>query len=420
MTMFASIRHQLQLSGGQFIQRSFFLAAGFAIARFFGLCNLLLLGHVLSAEAYGYVQYSLLLAGIIGIGTQPLLQHTLARLVSVHRHDIERLNRIVMTTLTITGLLSLLALVLSTLFFALSGSYNQGALFVFVGLTTYYAYYGIARGFEDSTRLSMVFIASNIVQFIGFVAVYFVLGVRDTLPALMIYGLSYVGPVLYLSLTTPTPLHFEPTSVRRDTAKEVLRFTLPLWGSHALFAFGAAGDVFLLTALAGEAAAGAFVFNRTLCIIFDFLPMAVGTIIMPRIAAAGGGVRRLTLLSVGAVLAASMCIATVFLVVYPWLLDTFFSPSYRLPLLTVLLMIISQTLYGIHGILCNVAIGKNQAGVELIGRLIILVLLYGGGTLLIPMFGVQGAALTNVIVAAVVVVTFPLVTKLHSRLTRQA
>jgi hypothetical protein len=86
----------------------------------------------------------------------------------------------------------------------------------------------------------------------------------------------------------------------------------------------------------------------------------------------------------------------------------------------VLLMIISQTLYGIHGILCNVAIGKNQAGVELIGRLIILVLLYSGGSLLIPMFGVQGAALTNVIVAAVVVVTFPLVTKLHSRLTRQA
>jgi len=416
--MLASIRQQLQHSGGQFIQRSFLLAVGFAIARFFGLFYSLLLGRVLSTEDYGYVQYSILLAGLIGIGTQPLLQHTLARMVSVYREDTNRLNGVITTTFALTAVVTLLSIVVTGVGFLVSGTFNAGALIVFLGVTIYYSFYGIARGFEDSNQLSLVFIASNVVQFIALLVVYFVIGTHDTLPALAIYGLSYVGPVLYLAWSTKTPIVLQPGLIRRDTASEIVRFSVPLWLSHALYAFGSAGDVFLLAALAGQTAAGAFVFNRTLCIVFDFLPSAIGTIIMPRVAA-GASPQRLTQLSIAAVIASSTALGVVFLALYPWVMPMFFSPSYQLPMMTMVLMIVAAALYGVHGILTNVAVGNNQASVEFASRTINLVLLYGLCYVLIPSYGVLGAAIANVMVAAVVVGTFPLLTMIHARIANR-
>lgn len=413
--MIASIRQRLQHSSGQFVKRSFILAVGFAIARGLGLMYSLLLGSVLSAEDYGYVQYSILVGGIIAIGTQPLLQHTLARFVSIHRNDPAQLERFVSTTLALTGALTLVSLAVSALVLTLSGDTNPGALLVFLGLTVYYAYYGVARGFEDSARLSLVFILSNFVQFIALLVVYFWLHSRESLPALAIYGLSYVGPVVFLSLTMRFPLRLARAALSGETAKTILRFTTPIWGSYGLYAVSAAIDIFLLTSMVGKAAAGAYAFNRTLCMMFEFFPTALATLIMPNVAARASGARRLTLQSILVVSGVSVVLAAVSLPLYPWAMSMFFSQDYQFPLLTFGIMIAAQTLWGIHGILSNVYVGRGQTLVEFASRVMILALLAGGCVLLIPSYGTHGAALANIIAAAITVATYPLLGRLLKR-----
>lgn len=410
--MIRKLNEQMQGAYGRFFKRSLLLAVGFAVARLFGLTFSLLLGRALPTEEYGFIQYSILLAGILSIGTQPFTQHTFARFVSIVRQDTQRLSQVVSTAAAMLGGIVLLTLIVITALAGLSSTFNVGAVLIFLCLMVYYAYYGLARGFEDSGRLSAVFIASNIVQFIAIFIAYSLLNTRQTLPALAIYGLSYLGPVLFLTFAYPLPIRFRREEVDRTTAKELFRFSVPVWLSHALFALTAAGDVFILISLAGSAAAGAFVFTRTLGLVFDFLPTSISTLIMPRVAASAASPRRMVLLSSTVILASSAVMGIVFLLVYPWFIQTFIQPDYLLPMPTVLVMILAQVAYGLHGVLTGVVMGQNRTIVELFSRVIMTVCLYVACYSLIPTFGIGGAALANLITAVVALLTYPLLISL--------
>jgi O-antigen/teichoic acid export membrane protein len=402
--MFVSLRNRLQSSTGRFFKSSILLAGGFAIARVLGLFFSLLLVRVLPAESYGAIQYSILLAGIIAIGTQPLMQHAAARFVSVSRADPERLNRVVSTSFWLLGIVTVLTLVVVACISLVTGVFDLGALIIFLGFTVYYGYYGLARGFEDSPRLSLLFIGSNLIQFVALLVVYYALASRATLPALLIYGGSYILAVAALLIVRPLPVRPRLALVDRAVGAEIARFSLPVWASHAMFALGAAGEVLVLTALVGEAAAGVFAFTRTLTMAFDFLPSAISTIIMPRVANATG--ERLTQISVGLVLLVNLGMGAVFLLLYPWFVTTFFDASYLLPVPQVLLMIVAQTLGGIHGILAGVVVGRNRPTVEFINRLLWVICLYASCYLLIPRLGIEGAILAGLLTVIVCIAAF--------------
>jgi O-antigen/teichoic acid export membrane protein len=202
-------------------------------------------------------------------------------------------------------------------------------------------------------------------------------------------------------------VRIRPALIDRGIAREVVRFSIPVWFSHALYAVGAAIEVALLARLMGDGAAGVYAFTRTLCFAFDFLPSAIGTMIMPRAAVASDS-RRLIQLSAALVLAVNAVFGLVFIAVYPWFVGSFFDASYLLPNTTVLIMIAAQTLAGLLGVVQSVTVGKNRPNLELVSRLIWVALLFGACLALIPPFGVQGAALASLITAVVGLAMFPL------------
>lgn len=410
--MIQKLNKHWQEAYGRFFKRSLLLAMGFAIARLFGLMFSLLLGRALPTQEFGFIQYSILLAGIMGIGAQPFMQHTLARYISLSRSDPNRLSQVASTALALLGGIILLTLLVITTASALGNSFNLGAVIIFLCLTIYYGYYGLARGFEDSGRLSAVFIASNIIQFIAIFVVYSLLNSRETLPALAIYGLSYIGPALFLTFVYPLPVRFSRHLIDQSTAKELLRFSIPVWLSQALYALTAAGDVFILTNIAGEAAAGAFVFTRTLGLVFDFLPTSIGTLIMPRVAASASSPRRTVIFSSIAIIALSVVLSIPFLVIYPWFIQTFIQPEYLLPIPTVVIMILGQVAYGLHGVITGALLGQNRTVVGLVSRIILTVCLYIACYALIPSMGIDGAAFANLIAAGIAVLTYPLLISL--------
>jgi O-antigen/teichoic acid export membrane protein len=414
--MLNKLRERLQGGGGHFIRSSLLLAVGFAVARVLGLAFSLLLGRALPTDEFGYIQYSILLSGIFAIGTMPFMQHTFARFLSISRTDERKRDEVFSTAVAILGGIIVLTLLFIGLFSVISQNFNPGAFIIFLCISLYYGYYGLARGFEDSKRLSTVFIASNFIQFIAILVTYYLLHERATFPALAIYGLSYVGPVLFLTFFYPiAPLRFRFADVKRTVAAELLRFSGPVWVSHALFAFTTSGDVFILTTLAGEAAAGAFVFTRTLGLTFDFLPVAISTLIMPRVASSASSPRRLLLLSMGIVLAVNVVLSVIFLVMYPWFIVTFIQPDYLLPMATVVVIILAQVAFGLHGVVTGVVVGQSRTGVELISRLIIVVCLYTACYALIPSQGIMGAALANLIAAVGGLLSYPLLIELFRR-----
>ncbi|MBX3085943.1 MAG: oligosaccharide flippase family protein [Anaerolineae bacterium] len=417
--MIASLRQRFKILDSRFLKSSAILAAGFALARFLGLGFSLLLGRMLPAERYGYIQYIILIAGLLSIPTMPFFQHLVARQVSIHRDNTEQLHRVYTNAWIVMFGLCLLTVLFTIPLFVLAGTLDLGAYLIFFGVTLFYAYYGLARGFEDSTRLAIVFVSSNLIQLVVIAIVYVALREQSVLPALAIYGLSYVVPVLLITALYPLPVRIRLKYFDWKTMKELIVAAVPIWISHSTYAFANGADVFILRRFSGDAVVGAYTFTKTLNIVFDFVPSALGTMIMPRAASMQSNRRRLMLMSAVGVLAISAVIAVVYLSLYQWIILSFFKPEYLLPAVAVITMIAMQTIFGLQGVISGMLIGVNRPAVEMGGRIITVISLYVTCLLLIPPYGVVGAAVANLISSIISVGSFVVLLELRKRHERQ-
>lgn len=406
---------RLQTSDLSFLRSSGLLAVGLAVARALGLGFSLLLGRALPVEEYGYITASLFVAGLLGVATQPFVQHNWARWISINRSNQVQLNRVVSSGVALQVILVLLTVLIAIPLVLLTKSFDFAAIIAFLGVTLFYSYNGLARGFESSWRLVAVFVASNLLQLLAVFAAYFLLRVTSPLPALMIYGLSYVLPVIYLAGRYPLPVRVTLQAVDRGTFNGLVKSTIPLWVSHLAFVLSYGFDVVLLSRYWGDSAVGAYSMAKTLSLIFDFVPSGIGTILMPRIAALSAGRRRLVAISIAATMAVQLLFAIGFLLFYQPLVTAIFGVEYLVPPLTILLIVLAALVWSIHNILSNALIGANQAGIEGINRVLILGTLYGAGILFVPTFATTGVALADLITSLVAVATIPLLLRWSRR-----
>jgi O-antigen/teichoic acid export membrane protein len=413
--MLSAIRRRLSGSDLTFIKGSMVIAIGFAVARVMGLGFSLVLGAVLPADTYGYIQYSIALSLVLNIGTMPFVQHVLARQISIHHADAERINRTYTTMTVLLIAITILTLVIAIPAFLVSGGVNAGAVVIFLGVTLFYSYYGLARGFEATGRLVAVFAGSNFIQLVAIIIVYVLLRDTSPLPALAIYGLSYLPMVLWLSRAYPFPVKFNASHYDRAIAGEVLRFSVPVWISQTVMALAFGAEIFLLQAHVPEAIVGAYAFTKTLGFVFEILPQGISTVIMPRVAKNQHNPRRLLLTSIAGVLAVSAAGLAIYLSLYEWVVRTFFGEDYLLAANVVILLAVMGIIFGIHGIVTNLLVGMNRAGIESANRILTTGSLYLAGFILIPQYGAWGAALSSLVSAIVAFGSLPLLLRLWKR-----
>jgi O-antigen/teichoic acid export membrane protein len=422
MRILSRLRHRLDSGDSSFLKNSAILTFGFTIARLLGLGFTLLLGRVLPAEDYGYIQHTILVSGLLLIGIQPFMQHILARELSANCAEPERLTRVFSSALVLAPIMALVTLLAAVPLFVFGGGFNVGVIVIFVGVAVFYSYLGTARGFEASIHLVAVFIASNLIQLLLILLAYFVFHARSPQPALVIYGLSYLLPVLFASWRYPLPVYFQSTAVDSETVRNLVKVSVPVWVSHATFAFSAGADIFLLQrAFPNSPEIGAYAFTRQLSLMFDFVPMALQTLILPRMIRSGSASRRRLLLTSMALVGTANCVcAAIYLLGYEWFIRTFFNPGYLLPAMAVLLLVFAQSMYGVYGVVTSALVGVNRGAVEMLSRILTLITIYVTCGLLIPTMGTTGAALAQCITAIIGVATLPLLLAWRKALERRA
>ncbi|MCA9907753.1 MAG: oligosaccharide flippase family protein, partial [Anaerolineae bacterium] len=347
--MIRRLLQRFQSTEGSFIKNSAIVTIGFTLARALGIGFSFALAGVIHPDTYGYIQYSIALAMILAFLTMPFAQHLLARQISIHADDQQKLEEIASNFWIVMLGLFVVTLVFVIPIFILTDTFNPGALMVFFGVTVFYSYYGMARGFVFSVRLALVFVASNAIQLVLILFIYHVLDLKSGLPALAVYGFSYLAPVGVLLAFYPFPVGFRRRHVKWSRMKEMMRASVPLWISQAGYTFAGFIDFFLLQQLLNNAAVGLYAFTRQICIIFDFIPMGLYTVLMPKVAAAENRRTRMKLigLSLGATVAINAVVLVVFLLLYPWAIRTFY-PQYELATDIALYMALAQTMWGLH------------------------------------------------------------------------
>lgn len=392
------------------ITDSMMLTIGITMARILGFGFSFILARQLSPENFGFIQYILTLAGIAAIGTQPLVQHVLARFVAKNAQDKEQLAATLHALwFVVLGVIALSILVAVPLL-ALSGRFHIGVLVIFLGTTLFYGYYGLARGFMASKRLLAAYLGSNLVQIIAIIIVYQFGTVQSPTPALLIYGLSYLLPLVILQVWQPLPLHFQFKLPDKALVIELVRFSLPLWVSHAAYMFYAGMDVLLIAHFTDTASVGLYTLTRTLTSLFGFVPMGLMTMVLPKVASLPQhehiGVLKRALLIAALANAVALLI---FMIGYPWFISNFFGENYIVPIEVVLMLAFAEILFGFHSIITATVVGGSNPQLETLTRIFIVITSFTLGILLIPRLGLPGAGIMVLCCGIVGVTTYTIV-----------
>jgi O-antigen/teichoic acid export membrane protein len=400
----------------QFIKSSSVISLGLATARVIGFAFTFLLARAFSVEDYGYVQYTITLGTMVTIATMPFAQHVLPYFISRYKADTLQLR-----AATSSGGFVLLLLYLGTLLIAVpllvsAGRLNIGVITVATGLTLFALYSGLARGFMASGRMLIMYLSSNVLQMGAVFLAISVLGENALMPALVIYGMSYIPPILLLLIVCPFPIIFSVKSTRWNAIQEQIRFAIPNWASHVLYTLFAAMDILLLERFHDEATVGVYGLTRTIVLLFSFFPQGVTMFLMPKVAEATTcNHRRILISSLLINLVIGLVMLAVYALVYEWFIVTFIGSEYFVGMEFALLMAVSAVVFGIHAILTSFLVGRNQPGLETMSRVVITLVTIIAGIVLIPSLNVLGAAWSAVISAFAGVLTYPILIYLRRR-----
>ena len=338
------------------------MSVGMAVARALGFAFFLVLARAFQPANYGIVQYGISLAGVVAIVTMPFGQHVLARFLSKDHDDQERVGRIISSSWAVLAVLFVATLAVAVPALLALDRFDPGVIVIFMGLTIFYAYWGLARGFLAPGRLIIAYLGSNTVQIIATVVIINVMGIRSPLLALLIYGLSYLLPLALLQIFKPFPVRFRPALVDRSTIRELTTFAVPIWLSHAAYILYMNIDILMLEYFADDQTLGVYTLARTLSSVFFFIPGGISTILMPKIASSPRESHKPMLFNM---LAISLIINVGLLVGYvlfgQWFVETLFGSEYVYEPLVAFIMAVGMIIFGAHSVVTAVLVGRDRA-----------------------------------------------------------
>jgi O-antigen/teichoic acid export membrane protein len=408
--MIQTLRRQASGLDLRFLTSTTVLTVGIALARLFGFGFSLILARTLTPDQYGFIQYSITLGGVIAIGTMPFMQHVMARFIGKYKAESEELLAQYMNTFwwMLMGVVTL-SIVIAVPVLALSGKLHLGAMIVFLGMTLFYSYYGLARGHMASYRLMIAYLGSNVIQVIAIFVVYYLLQNEEVMPALLIYGLSYLVPIVLLQIFSPLPLFWKLSLPPRDKIMELVRFATPVWVSHIAYTLYSGIDVLLLERYAGTAALGAYALSKTLSMLLSFVPIGLNTILLPKAAATPREQHGKLLRQVVVLFAvANFPFLVLYLLGYQFFVRYLFGHDYVVGFDVILMLALGEVLYGLHGIITAVVVGGNRPQLETVSRILTVIVVVVVGSLAIPAYGITGAAFTVLISGIIAVGAYAL------------
>lgn len=378
-----------------FIRGSAQLVAGMTLGKVLGFAFSIVLAAAFTPGDYGAIQYAITLSTIMTIVMQPFGQHVLARFVSRYRDDLHQLRQMLANAWAVWVALLAITLLVSVPVLSVIGQLDAGILAIFAGTTLFYTYWGLSRGFSAPLRLSAAYVGSNAIQLALVVVLIRVAALRSTLLAESIYGLSYLLPLLLLQSFWPFPLRAERTSLRWATVGEIVRFSGPIWLSHAGYMLYSSIEVLLLERFAGNEAVGVYVVAKTLASVFLFVPTSFATLLMPKAVSASSSARRRLL---ARTLAGSFILNAVILVCYllvvRWFVGTVLGPAYVIDMGVYAILAFGMICLGSESVVTAMVVGSGRPGLETIMRGVALLAAVIAGFLLIPSHGTLGAAMT--------------------------
>jgi O-antigen/teichoic acid export membrane protein len=367
---------------------------GQALAGGLGFAFSMLVARSFSPGDFGAIQYAIALASLVAVVTQPFGQHVLARFVGRHRNDPAQLAQALSSAwIILLALCGLSALAAGIVLTALGTRHVAGVLAVFLGISVFYVYWGLARGFLASGRLTLAYVGGNLLQLVLCWFALYVLRARSPLVVLLIYGFCFLFPPWLAQRLRPLPVRPARGAITGAFVGELLTFAVPVWISHGSYVLFHTLDLLFLERFWGVAAVGNYAVARTLANAALYLPTGVATFLMPRLAETSAA-RHRSLFREGLLLALTACLVTLagYLVFGRWLIAVLFGPQYAADLAVMVVLSLGMLALAANQVVTALLVGRGRPGLDSLSRVAAAAAAAAVGWLLVPAAGPLGAA----------------------------
>lgn len=397
----------------QFIKSSAVVGIGNVMARGLGMIFFIIVARMYMPEDYGFIRYSIAIATIAITVVASGFPQTLVRYLAKYK-DKQNLQDMYFSN-SIAVIIPLLFLTLIITF--LLGKLNVGVVSLIIGLTIYYTYLGIIRGFISHNRIFAFNVGNNIIKILLVMIIIYYLGFHSPSLVLIIFALSCLVPILFMETFKPLNIKFRRELISKDILNEVTKFAIPLIIANVAYTLLFSIDIICIEYYLGMEEVGFYGVAKTLTQIFLFVPTALSTILMPKIASLEGGsyTENLKLSMILTNLASFALLLFIFLF-GELLVVIIFSSKYLGALEALYILSIGTVFYSVYMLLESRWIGIGKPIVHTKTMLTSMIVAIIGNVYLVPRMGIFGAGLAFTLASVVGIVLLGTLTftQIHS------
>ncbi len=381
------------VAGAAFLRNVGILTIATIGARGLGFLYPVLAAHLLSLGSYGMVRYNISIALILCLPVSAT-STVIARFLAEHSRSQERHSTYYSAGIIGAGLLLGVTVALVLAGERLGFHIKSSVLAVVLGLSVFYVYGGVIRGASDVFKLALYPLTSNAFQLLLLAIVYWGVLPSTVGSVTAIYGLSYLLPVAVLELVKPTESRFLFDRRILSAIGDLGRFYVPVAAAHAAYTGWISIDILFLGHFRNAEYVGAYSAAKTLVSVIDFVPTAVATLLLPKLASLGGTNVRYAALSGLTILVLSIPLAIALTVGAPLWLSVLFGSEYAGACNVVGWLSLGMTAHAFYTVLEVNWIARSRPQLHALCIGLTLAANVLGQSVLTPNYGPLGAAVS--------------------------
>lgn len=394
------------------VRSSAIVLTGFSIARLLGFLFSVAAARLLAPSDFGRLTYALALSTIASVllSSSPV---GLSRFLARHADDRGEQQSYLSNWLTVVGVLlaiSLVAAIVISILGGLDAWMTAGVAANVVGITVLETYREVQRGLGRFGAMTWFYCLANLLQLLAIFSAA-AIGWRSPSLFVMIYGCSSLAAWLVVEWIAPVSIGFGLSTLDRRRFLAVLRFTRPLLIQSVFFAIWFSADLLFVQRTMGTTATGNYGAAKTLANALWLGPTAIGMALVPRVARLPENELRRYLLGVLALAAVVTAppVAAMWMFSRPLVLVAFGDhyPDAAGPLG---ILAVGMGLHGLYIILFNLWVGLGRPFINMVSAAAGMVCTVVAALLLVPPFGLLGAATSFSLGSAARVVTIAVFT----------
>jgi O-antigen/teichoic acid export membrane protein len=344
----------------------------------------------MSKSDYGEIRYIIYIATLFSTFIALGLPTTMTRFLAKYRNSPDK-KALYFTNIIVIFLITLL---LTELFVAIIFWNLLIVTLVVLGYSIPLLYMGIVRGNMEYKKFSIASINRNLIKLFLLFIFFYTIGITN-ISILLIYSFGGWVAILIIEMIWSSKVNFKSELISKSVMKNLVKFSSPILITTLAFSLLTTIPIIILEWFYDYQTIAIYSTALTLSIVYGFLPTAILTIFMPKIAYYKDKQKRILLFNqtLAFIIIINLILIIFTILIGQWLIEILFTSKYNASYIPLIIVSVAVLFREIRAAFSNFWVGGGKPSISAYSTSIGCIAGIGISLILIPLYGIIGAAI---------------------------